>query len=92
MSHATQSHPVNFFPDFHSILSLLFSAEDGKTFLAEQVEDCGPLIDTDATPGCKLLPAPEDIKELEFPDCCPQYDCEEGTEIVFVNATAPATA
>ncbi|TRY61387.1 hypothetical protein TCAL_17164 [Tigriopus californicus] len=63
---------------------------EDKKFLAEQVEDCGPLIDLEATTGCELLTV-EDQAELEFPDCCPQYDCAEGTEIIYVNATTPAT-
>ena len=59
-------------------------AEAKKRFLVESVEDCGPLVDTDKTPGCVLIPSGEGHTDLPFPDCCPQYDCEEGTEVVYV--------
>jgi len=52
--------------------------------LAEEVTDCGPVIDLDATPGCTLLTENFDKKE-EFPGCCPVWDCEEGTEVNYVN-------
>ncbi len=51
--------------------------------LAEEVIDCGPLVDLAKTPACKLLPA-EGATEKEFPDCCPRYDCEEGAEVVYI--------
>merc|ERR1739846_185428 len=57
--------------------------------LAEEVEDCGPVIDLQATIGCQLVPegSPQGAnKTAPFPDCCPVYDCEEGTEVVYVNA------
>lgn len=91
-----RTHPPCFFTisavDFWLIIIFISSHAEGedKKFLAEQVEDCGPLIDLELTTGCELLPV-EDQTELEFPDCCPQYDCAEGTEIIYVNATAPAT-
>jgi hypothetical protein len=60
-------------------------SEDKKIRLAEEVSDCGPLVDTEKTPGCTLLKDEFDPK-AEFPDCCPKYDCEEGIEIVYVSA------
>ena len=63
---------------------LLF-AEDDKIVLAEEVTDCGPLVDLEKTPGCKLVEEQTDAKAA-YPDCCPYYDCEEGTEVVYVEA------
>ena len=60
-----------------------FSSEDKKIRLAEEVSDCGPLVDLEKTPGCKLLKDEFDPK-AEFPDCCPKYDCEEGVEVAYV--------
>jgi hypothetical protein len=60
-------------------------AEDKKVRLAEEVSDCGPLVDIEKTPGCSLLKDEFDPK-AEFPDCCPKYDCEEGIEIVYISA------
>ena len=57
-------------------------SESGR--LAEEVTDCGPVIDLKATPGCQLQPDASDRK-AEFPACCPVYDCEEGTEVNYVN-------
>merc|ERR1719167_71687 len=51
--------------------------------LAEEVTDCGPIIDLKKSPGCQLLKDASDPK-ADFPDCCPVYDCEEGSEIVYV--------
>ena len=51
--------------------------------MAEEVSDCGPLVDLEKTPGCKLLKEDFDPK-AEFPDCCPKYDCEEGVEVSYV--------
>ena len=45
--------------------------------LAEQVNDCGPIIDLEATPECEKVSNDKDI-ELDFPSCCPQYDCQDG--------------
>ena len=58
--------------------------EEARTVLAEEVVDCGPLVDLERTPACKLLPAGEGTTEAEFPDCCPKYDCEEGAEVKYV--------
>ena len=52
--------------------------------LAEQVTDCGPLIDVERTPGCVPIPLTEEAKGEAFPGCCPMYDCEEGTKIFYV--------
>merc|ERR1712032_334260 len=56
--------------------------------LAEEVTDCGPVVDLKKTPGCQLLKGEADPK-ANYPDCCPVYDCEEGTEVVYV--TPPST-
>merc|ERR1739838_701127 len=56
--------------------------------LAEEVTDCGPVVDLKKTPGCQLLKGEADPK-ADYPDCCPVYDCEEGTEVVYV--TPPST-
>jgi hypothetical protein len=61
-------------------------AEKARTVLAEEVIDCGPLVDLEKTTGCELLQAADDITEKEFPECCPQYDCVKGAEIVYVGA------
>jgi hypothetical protein len=60
------------------LLLRLPSPESGR--LAEEVTDCGPVVDLKATPGCQLLKGEADPK-AEFPACCPVYDCEEGTEV-----------
>merc|ERR1711942_361220 len=52
--------------------------------LAEEVTDCGPVVDLKATPGCVLLKEEAD-KKAPYPDCCPVYDCEEGVEVKYVN-------
>ena len=54
-----------------------------KIRLAEEVTDCGPVIDTEETPGCVLLPDEYNVT-AGFPDCCPIYDCEEDAEIVYI--------
>ena len=51
--------------------------------LAEEVTDCGPVIDVEKTPDCILLKDQYDVKE-DFPTCCPVYDCAEGADIVYV--------
>merc|ERR1712126_740672 len=56
--------------------------------LAEEVTDCGPIVDLKKTPGCQLLKGEANPK-ANYPDCCPVYDCEEGTEVVYV--TPPST-
>ena len=52
--------------------------ESGR--LAEEVKDCGPVVDLEATPGCFLVKDGADPK-ADFPACCPVYECEEGTEV-----------
>jgi len=66
-----------FYNFFHKI-------EDKKIRLAEEVTDCGPLVDLKKTPGCKVLEGEFDAKK-DFPDCCPKFDCEEGIEIIYEN-------
>ena len=62
--------------------TILRNTKTNKTFLSEEVTDCGPLIDTEKTPECALL---EDAysTEADYPDCCPVYECQEGVEIVY---------
>jgi len=52
--------------------------------LAEEVTDCGPVLDVEASVGCRLLKDASDPK-AEYPSCCPVYDCDEGVEPVYVN-------
>jgi len=59
--------------------------ESGR--LAEEVTDCGPVIDLKATPGCQLLKDEADPK-ANFPACCPVYDCEEDAEVKYVKTPA----
>ena len=59
--------------------------ESGR--LAEEVTDCGPVVDLKATPGCSLVKEGSDPK-ADFPACCPVYDCEEGTEVKYVKTPA----
>merc|ERR1712064_70336 len=54
-----------------------------KIKLAEEVTDCGPVIDIEKTPDCELLADAYDVKEA-FPTCCPVYDCAEGADITYV--------
>jgi hypothetical protein len=60
----------------------LRNTETNKTFLGEEVTDCGPLVDTEKSPDCQLLQDQYDT-EAEFPGCCPVYDCAEGADIVY---------
>lgn len=60
----------------------LRNTKTNKTFLGEEVTDCGPLVDTEKSPGCQLVEDAYDA-EAEYPDCCPVYDCPEGTEIIY---------
>ncbi|XP_040567774.1 uncharacterized protein [Lepeophtheirus salmonis] len=55
-----------------------------RTILAEEVTDCGPLIDLEKSPGCKLMKEDTDTT-APFPECCPVYDCEEDTEVIYAN-------
>merc|ERR1712001_180964 len=59
--------------------------ESGR--LAEEVTDCGPVVDLEASPGCSLVKDGADPK-ADFPACCPVYDCEEGTEVSYVKTPA----
>ena len=70
------------------ILIFLSADSAGVPILAEQVTDCGPLVDIERSPGCTLLPITDEDKKKEFPDCCPQFDCEEGTEIFYEGSPA----
>jgi len=56
--------------------------------LGEQITDCGRALDLEKTPGCKVIKESFDPK-ANFPDCCPVYECEEGTEPVYIQ---PPTA
>lgn len=62
-----------------------FPSANGKEVrvLAEQVTDCGPLIDLERTPTCSMIPLSDEEKEEEFPGCCPKYECTEGTKIFY---------
>merc|ERR1719432_436548 len=51
--------------------------------LAEEVTDCGPVLDIEASEGCRLVKDASDPK-ANYPDCCPVYDCDEGVEPVYV--------
>lgn len=60
-----------------------------EVVLAEEVVDCGPLIDLKQSKGCTLVndnAATEESEAKVFPECCPQYDCEDEAEIVYVGA------
>ena len=59
--------------------------ESGR--LAEEVTDCGPVVDVEASPGCQLVKDGADPK-ADFPACCPVYDCEEGAEVRYVKTPA----
>ena len=59
--------------------------ESGR--LAEEVTDCGPVVDLKASPGCSLVKDGADPK-AEFPGCCPVYECEEDTEVRYVKTPA----
>ena len=69
----------------NNLNNLLPCSESGR--LAEEVTDCGPVIDLKATPGCQLLKDEADPKAA-FPACCPVYDCEEDTEVKYVKTPA----
>ena len=59
--------------------------ESGR--LAEEVTDCGPVVDLELSPGCQLVKDGADPK-ADFPACCPVYDCEEGTQVKYVKTPA----
>merc|ERR1712029_159246 len=59
--------------------------ESGR--LAEEVTDCGPVVDVEASPGCQLVKDGADPK-ADFPACCPVYDCEEGAGVKYVKTPA----
>ena len=42
--------------------------------MIEEVNDCGPL--PKPNPKCKISNTND--RELEFPNCCPKFTCEEG--------------
>lgn len=80
-----QTWPLNPFCGSARCVALKVTSKSGKTSikLAEEVTDCGPVIDIEKTPDCILL---EDQfnKTLAFPNCCPVYDCLEDAEITYV--------
>ncbi|XP_066961335.1 uncharacterized protein [Macrobrachium rosenbergii] len=47
--------------------------------LLEKVEDCG--IRPKESPGCKIIN--EADLEKAFPDCCPVYECQEGSALQY---------
>ncbi|XP_053994414.1 uncharacterized protein LOC128888716 [Hylaeus anthracinus] len=53
--------------------------DEGTGRLFELVEDCGPL--PIANPKCKL--SEKTNKTAPFPDCCPQFECEEGAKLEY---------
>jgi len=66
-------------------VALKVTSKSGKDSikLAEEVTDCGPVIDIEKTPDCELLADQYDVKD-DFPNCCPVYDCAEGADITYV--------
>ena len=62
----------------------LRNTKTNKTFLGEEVQDCGLIVDLEKTPDCQLIEDQYDA-EAEFPACCPVYDCLEGIEITYKN-------
>jgi len=66
-------------------VALKVTSKSGKESikLAEEVTDCGPVIDVEKTPDCSLLNDQYNITEA-FPSCCPVYDCAEGADITYV--------
>jgi len=68
----------------------LRNTKTNKTFLGEEVTDCGPLVDLEQSPGCKNntelfdLTGEFDATEDKL-SCCPVFECEEGAEIVYKN-------
>jgi len=73
-----------------SNFSALRNTKTNKTFLGEEVTDCGPLVDLEQSPGCKNntelfdLTGEFDATEDKL-SCCPVFECEEGAEIVYKN-------
>jgi len=62
-------------------------AEDGGVQLAEEVTDCGPIVDLEKTTGCTLLEDEYSLQD-DYPGCCPVYDCVENTEIFYHSKVA----
>ena len=81
-------------PHFYPSLALkhleLFS-ESGREFLIEEVIDCGPAVDLASSPGCRAVPPAEDQTERPFPDCCLQFDCEEGADVKYYEPESAKT-
>ena len=73
-----QVFQVQFLLDIMCLSVRCVKLESGR--LAEEVKDCGPVVDLEATPGCFLVKDGADPK-ADFPACCPVYECEEGTEV-----------
>jgi len=72
------------------IIYALRNTKTNKTFLGEEVTDCGPLVDLEKSPDCIQLDDQFD-PEGEFDStedtfsCCPVFDCPEDAEIVYKN-------
>ncbi|XP_066998930.1 uncharacterized protein [Anabrus simplex] len=52
---------------------------DKSGHLMELVEDCGPL--PKPNPKCKL--SEKTNKTAPFPDCCPEFECEDGATLEY---------
>merc|ERR1711902_54469 len=68
----------------------LRNTKTNKTFLGEEVTDCGPLVDLEKSPDCTQLDDQFDAQgefdaTADTASCCPVYDCPEGAEIVYRN-------
>ena len=66
--------------DWSRLITCILTSNWSSGRLAEEVTDCGPVVDLEASPGCSLVKDGADPK-ADFPACCPVYDCEEGTEV-----------
>jgi len=68
----------------------LRNTKTNKTFLGEEVTDCGPLVDLEKSPDCIQLddqfdPEGEFDSTADTFSCCPVFDCPEDAEIVYKN-------
>ncbi len=68
-----------------NFITFCLFTEKGDKFLIEEVLDCGPAVDLEQSPGCQLVISAEELKDKQYPDCCPVYDCPEGADVVYVN-------
>ncbi|XP_076068481.1 uncharacterized protein LOC143040912 [Oratosquilla oratoria] len=55
--------------------------------LIERVEDCGPL--PKPNPKCRVINVNDTQKP--FPECCPQFECEDGIQLEFPALPGPQT-